>query len=80
MRKLSNIMLRLSPIMNLCRLIISVHFKANQWKMVQKNQNAAKDGNEVSKNGSAICELLSEITKKNYKKIRVNIEIVNDSD
>ena len=46
----------------------------------QKEQKCCTHGKKVPDNARAICDLICQITSKRYKKIKLNIEIENDSD
>ena len=59
------------PSQNLCT------FKDNP---IVNGQEGKKCCHGDSANSSTICNLVSEITSKKNKKIRLNIEIINDSD
>ena len=55
-------------------------YSGNSIVKLSKEQKCCDHGKRASKNTEAICKLLTQISQTKCKKIKVNIEIINDSD
>ena len=54
-------------------------YSGNSIVKSSKETKCCRHGKRASKNTEAICELLTQISQTKCKMIKVNIEIINDS-